>query len=83
MKKVLMKSGLLVTSLFIYNQAYANCTLSKGFTTVDIPITIGTIIVRPTDPIGTVLQKILLRFRQIILRQRVTVQVTKLQQHYH
>ncbi len=37
MKKVLMKSGLLVTSLFIYNQAYANCTLSKGFTTVDIP----------------------------------------------
>ncbi|MGK8801088.1 fimbrial protein [Acinetobacter seifertii] len=57
MKKVLMKSGLLVTSIFIYNQAYANCTLSKGFTTVDIPITIGTIIVRPTDPIGTVLQK--------------------------
>ncbi|MDB0197042.1 fimbrial protein, partial [Acinetobacter baumannii] len=40
-----------------YNQTYANCTLSKGFTTVDIPMTIGTIVVRPTDPIGTVLQK--------------------------
>ncbi|MDC5608138.1 fimbrial protein [Acinetobacter baumannii] len=57
MKKMLIKSGLLITSFFIYNQTYANCTLSKGFTTVDIPMTIGTIVVRPTDPIGTVLQK--------------------------
>ncbi|EQB8141854.1 fimbrial protein, partial [Acinetobacter baumannii] len=54
MKKMLIKSGLLITSFFIYNQTYANCTLSKGFTTVDIPMTIGTIVVRPTDPIGTV-----------------------------
>ncbi|ELW83058.1 TPA: fimbrial protein [Acinetobacter nosocomialis] len=57
MKKILIQSGLLITNFFIYNQANANCTLSKGFTTVDIPITIGTIVVRPNDPVGTVLQK--------------------------
>lgn len=80
---MLIKSGLLITSFFIYNQTYANCTLSKGFTTVDIPMTIGTIVVRPTDPIGTVLQRILLLFHPIILLQLATVPVTKLQRHFH
>ncbi len=83
MKKKLIKSGLLITSFFIYNQTYANCTLSKGFTTVDIPMTIGTIVVRPTDPIGTVLQKNTFTISPNILLQLAIVPVTKLQRHFH
>lgn len=57
MNNILKKIGFLAVSLFAYNHTNANCTLSKGFTTVDIPMTIGKIVVKPNDPIGTILQK--------------------------
>ncbi|NUF35308.1 fimbrial protein, partial [Acinetobacter oleivorans] len=57
MNNIFKKIGFLAVSLFAYNHTNANCTLSKGFTTVDIPMTIGKIVVKPNDPIGTILQK--------------------------
>lgn len=57
MNNIFKKIGFLAVSLFAYNHTNANCTLSKGFTTVDIPMTISKIVVKPNDPIGTILQK--------------------------
>lgn len=57
MNNIFKKIGFLAVSLFAYNHTNANCNLSKGFTTVDIPMTIGKIVVKPNDPIGTILQK--------------------------
>lgn len=57
MNNILKKIGFLAVSLFAYNYTNANCTLNKGFTTVDIPMNIGKIVVKPTDPIGTILQR--------------------------
>ena len=57
MNNILKKIGFLAVSLFAYSHTNANCNLSKGFTTVDIPMTIGKIVVKPNDPIGTILQK--------------------------
>lgn len=57
MNNIFKKIGFLGVSLFAYNHTNANCTLSKGFTTVDIPMNIGKIVVKPTDPIGTILQR--------------------------
>ena len=36
-------------------QAQAGCTLSYGFTTVNINMAIGKVVAKPTDPVGTVL----------------------------
>ncbi|WP_454666838.1 fimbrial protein [Acinetobacter calcoaceticus] len=57
MNNILKKIGFLAVSLFAYSHTNANCNLSKGFTTVDIPMNIGKIVVKPNDPIGTILQK--------------------------
>lgn len=57
MNNILKKIGFLAMSLFAYSHTNANCILSKGFKTIDIIMTVGTIVVRPTDPIGTILQK--------------------------
>ena len=57
MNNIFKKIGFLAVSLFAYSHTNANCNLSKGFTTVDIPMNIGKIVVKPNDPIGTILQK--------------------------
>ncbi|WP_414707016.1 fimbrial protein [Psychrobacter sp. UBA3962] len=50
----LMAAALLGGSLGA-TQAQAGCTLSYGFTTVNINMAIGKVVAKPTDPVGTVL----------------------------
>ncbi|MFI7917832.1 hypothetical protein ACFMJ1_17490, partial [Acinetobacter baumannii] len=41
----------------VYGEANAYCTLSSGFTTVDISMAVGRVVVRPSDPVGKILRK--------------------------
>ncbi|MCH7334370.1 fimbrial protein [Acinetobacter modestus] len=57
MKKILI-TGALFTAGFGFNTATnAFCTLSSGFSTVDISMAVGRVVVRPSDPVGTILRK--------------------------
>ncbi|WP_109440350.1 fimbrial protein [Acinetobacter haemolyticus] len=57
MKKLLLNSVLLTAGLGLYGEANAACTLSSGFTTVDISMAVGRVVVRPSDTVGTILRK--------------------------
>ncbi|QER39839.1 fimbrial protein [Acinetobacter suaedae] len=57
MKKLLLNSVLLTAGLGLYSEANAACTLSYGFTTVDISMAVGRVVVRPSDTVGTILRK--------------------------
>ncbi|MBF7683551.1 type 1 fimbrial protein [Acinetobacter sp. B5B] len=55
--KILM-TGLIASICIGYSTLnYASCVPQRGFTTVDISMSIGRIIVRPDDPVGKVLSK--------------------------
>ncbi|MEG2884937.1 MAG: fimbrial protein, partial [Acinetobacter sp.] len=57
MKKILI-TGALFTASFGFNTATnAFCMLSSGFSTVDISMAVGRVVVRPSDPVGTILRK--------------------------
>jgi len=53
----ILNSSLCMLGFTLMAQAHAACPPSQGFKSVDIPITIGQIVVRPSDPIGKVLAK--------------------------
>lgn len=57
MKKILMTSLLGLSGMAFSTLNHAACPPQPGFTSIDISMAIGRIIVRPTDPIGKVLQK--------------------------
>ncbi|MDB0196688.1 fimbrial protein, partial [Acinetobacter baumannii] len=57
MKRILLTGFLFTAGLGVYGEANAYCTLSSGFTTVDISMAVGRVVVRPSDPVGKILRK--------------------------
>ncbi|WP_139853199.1 fimbrial protein [Acinetobacter pullicarnis] len=57
MKKTLISAVVLAGSLGLYTEAYATCTQIQPFTTLDISMAVGRVVVRPSDAIGKVLVK--------------------------
>lgn len=57
MKMKILNTLLLLAGTAGLSQAYASCTLSRGFTPVDISMDVGQVVVRPSDPVGTILVK--------------------------
>ena len=61
MKRILLTGFLFTTGLGVYGEANAACTPETGynkvFKTVDIPMAVGRVVVRPTDEVGKVLRK--------------------------
>lgn len=57
MKKTLISAAVLTGSLSLYTEAYATCTQIQPFTTLDISMAVGRVVVRPSDAIGKVLVK--------------------------
>ncbi|MFH4294182.1 fimbrial protein, partial [Acinetobacter baumannii] len=57
MKRILLTGALFTAGLGVYGEANAYCTLSSGFTTVDISMAVGRVVVRPSDPVGKILTK--------------------------
>ncbi|MCH7336808.1 fimbrial protein [Acinetobacter sp. NIPH 2699] len=63
MKKLLLNSVLLTAGLGLYGEANAACSTSPGFTTIDVSMQVGRVVVRPSDPVGKVLVKSLFEIR--------------------
>ncbi|MCG9494165.1 fimbrial protein [Acinetobacter pittii] len=62
MKRILLTGFLFTAGLGVYIEANASCsTLSAtngaAFSTVDIQMAVGRVVVRPSDPVGTILRK--------------------------
>lgn len=57
MKKLLLNSVLLTAGLGLYGEANAACAPTSGFTTKDISMAVGRVVVRPSDAVGTILRK--------------------------
>ena len=57
MSSRLLNSFLLLMSCVLSSEVYAACTANAGFLPVDIRMDVGRVVVRPSDPIGTVLRK--------------------------
>ncbi|MEO4207129.1 fimbrial protein [Acinetobacter pittii] len=57
MKRIVLTGFLFTAGLGVYGEANAYCTLSSGFTSVDISMAVGRVVVRPSDPIGKILTK--------------------------
>jgi type 1 fimbria pilin len=48
---------LIIIGCALSSVSHAECTADRGFTTVDISMNVGRVVVRPSDPIGTILRK--------------------------
>lgn len=57
MKKTILMTGLFVMTGVYGNQAFAACRPTAGFTSKDISMAVGRVVVRPSDAIGTILAK--------------------------
>jgi type 1 fimbria pilin len=57
MKFKLLTSSILLLSSAFMTEVYAQCTPKAGFTTTDIDMTLGRIVIQPSDPVGKVLKK--------------------------
>ncbi|OAP67863.1 fimbrial protein [Psychrobacter sp. SHUES1] len=57
MSSRLLNSFLLLMSCVLSSEVYARCTADWGFTPVDISMNVGRVVVRPSDPVGTVLRR--------------------------
>lgn len=57
MKKILINTVLFTTCLGAYQSINAACVPNPGFSTVDISMNVGRVVVRPSDPVGKVLHK--------------------------
>lgn len=57
MRRFLLTSAFLTIGLGAYGEANASCTLSSGFSTVDISMAVGRVVVKPSDPVGKILVK--------------------------
>lgn len=52
-----LSSALLLIGSTLSSEAYAACTLSDGFTSTDINMAVGAVVVQPSDSVGKVLRK--------------------------
>lgn len=52
-----MKGVFVLIGLVLSTEGYAACTATSGFSTVDISMNVGRVVVRPTDPVGTILSR--------------------------
>lgn len=52
-----LKSVLILVGCTLSLEGYARCTAERGFTPVDISMNVGRVVVRPSDPVGKVLQR--------------------------
>lgn len=57
MKKILITGALFTAGLGFSTVSNAFCTLNSGFSTVDISMAVGRVVVRPSDAVGTILRK--------------------------
>lgn len=57
MKRILLTGFLFTAGLGVYGEANAACTPETGFKTLDVPMAVGRVVVRPTDEVGKVLRK--------------------------
>jgi len=61
MKRILLTGFLFTAGLGVYSEANAYCTLDNknggSFSTVDISMAVGRVVIRPSDPVGMVLRK--------------------------
>lgn len=57
MKKLLLNSALVAVGFCINTATQAACSTSSGFKTMDVPMRVGRVVVRPSDPVGKVLVK--------------------------
>lgn len=48
---------LIIIGCALSSVSHAACTADRGFNTVDISMNVGRVVVRPSDPIGTILRK--------------------------
>lgn len=79
MKRILLTGALFTAGLGVYGEANAYCTLSSGFTTVDISMAVGRVVVRPSDPVGKILTKATFLLILMVLHYGVLRIVTLLQ----
>lgn len=57
MKKILITGALFTAGLGLNTTANAACVLSLGFSSVDISMAVGRVVVRPTDAVGKILRR--------------------------
>ncbi|WP_414707128.1 fimbrial protein [Psychrobacter sp. UBA5136] len=57
MSSRLLNSFFLLMSCVLSSEVYARCTADWGFTPIDISMNVGRVVVRPSDPVGTVLRR--------------------------
>lgn len=57
MKKFFLKTAIFSLSLGALQTVHALCSSNLGFSTVDIPMNVGRVVVRPSDAVGKVLHK--------------------------
>lgn len=57
MSSRVLNSFLLLMGCVLSSKGYARCTADWGFTPVDISMNVGRVVVRPSDPVGTVLRR--------------------------
>ena len=53
----ILNSALIFMGCTLSLEGYAACTADRGFTTVDISMDVGRVVVRPSDAVGTVLRR--------------------------
>ncbi len=56
MKKSLISAALVYAGLMLGTAAYASCSYSYNFRTVDISMDVGRVVVQPSDPVGKILK---------------------------
>ena len=57
MKFKILNSAILISASAFVTEAYAACHPTSGFVTTDISMAVGRVVVRPSDPVGTILRK--------------------------
>ena len=53
----ILNSAFLLIGCTLSLEGYAACTADRGFTTVDISMNVGRVVVKPSDAVGTVLRR--------------------------
>ena len=53
----ILNSAVILIGCTLSLEGYAACTADRGFTTVDISMNVGRVVVRPSDAVGKVLQR--------------------------
>ncbi|MGP9691432.1 fimbrial protein [Psychrobacter sp. AOP30-A2-5] len=53
----ILNSAVILIGCTLSLEGYAACTADRGFTTVDISMNVGRVVVRPSDAVGTILRR--------------------------